>query len=266
MSKTAQILISEKEYIWQDLCRSKSLNEVKKNFKSFSIHEKFKPFYEDGKKRLFRISFPECCNIESIIADLYLTSGQEIKFTKENKNLGQLFQQLSEEMGLGFYLFFQALDIGKSKAKVKEISEQITSPIVIERMVKQRTQQNKYRSDLLKLWGGRCAVTGIDFEGILISSHIKNFSVCQNNEAYNKANGLLLCAHLDKLFDKGYISFDKNGALLVSKELEETDLLKSLGVSKSACIKFNYLTDKTQKKKILGFLEFHREKIFKDKM
>ncbi|SUA36229.1 type II restriction endonuclease [Neisseria zoodegmatis] len=256
MSSNRQILISEEDYIWKDLCRSKGFDKPKIILNSFSIHEKFKSFYKDGETRLFRISFPECCNIEPIIADLYLNSGKEIKFTNENKNLGLLFQQLSEEMGLGFYLYFQALDIGKSKAK---ISEQITPPIVIERMTKQRTQQNKYRSDLLKLWGGRCAVTGINFEKFLIASHIKKFSGCQNNEAYDKANGLLLCAHLDKLFDEGYITFDKNGALLISEELENTNLLNRIGVPENARIQFKYLTDKTQKAKILRFLELHRE-------
>jgi putative restriction endonuclease len=65
-----------------------------------------------------------------------------------------------------------------------------------------------------------CRVTGVRAEKFLIASHIKPWSGSTDQERLNGNNGLFLSPHVDKLFDKGFISFAKNGEMLVSPQLD----------------------------------------------
>lgn len=91
-------------------------------------------------------------------------------------------------------------------------------------LVEARVGQGAYRQELMKLWSGRCAVSGIDIPEVLIASHIKAWSRSSNLERLDPYNGLLLAANIDKLFDKGLISFDHEGQLLVSEALRSQNL------------------------------------------
>lgn len=253
------ILISDSEFIWKHLCRSNNFNQPRTSWQGWKIYSEWQDFYEDGQNRFFKISFPDECHIEPIISELRISSGKEIQFPTE---IQSLCKTLSNELGLHFYLVFQALDIHTSESDISKLEEQIIKPIVVERLVKTRTQQNKYRSNLMELWNYQCAVTGIDIPDLLIASHIKSFAVCEENEAYNPANGLLLCSHLDNLFDKGYISFDNNGKILILNDLDD-NVLSKLNINGTLSLNFKNLTDKTQKTSILKFLEYHRKYIFK---
>lgn len=74
-----------------------------------------------------------------------------------------------------------------------------------------RIGQSYYRDALIKKNRCQCALCNITTKKILVASHIKEFSECQDEERYDISNGLLLCANHDKLFDKHLISFDKEG-------------------------------------------------------
>ncbi|HEX5311984.1 HNH endonuclease [Aquabacterium sp.] len=91
-------------------------------------------------------------------------------------------------------------------------------------LVEARVGQGTYRQELMNLWSGRCAVSGIDIPEVLIASHIKAWSRSNNLERLDPYNGLLLAANIDKLFDKGLISFDNEGQLLVSEALRSQNL------------------------------------------
>lgn len=64
-----------------------------------------------------------------------------------------------------------------------------------------------------------CRVTGIRDERFLIASHIKPWSQSTNFERLDGSNGLLLTPHIDRLFDKGYLTFEDNGRVRVSQLL-----------------------------------------------
>lgn len=66
----------------------------------------------------------------------------------------------------------------------------------------------------------RCRVTGIEDKAHLRASHIKPWADCSDSERQDSANGLLLAPHVDHLFDAGYLSFEDDGTLLVSKDLD----------------------------------------------
>ncbi len=98
-----------------------------------------------------------------------------------------------------------------------------------------RLGQQRFRANLLERWNGRCAFTGIAINELLRASHIKSWSVSTPKERLDPYNGLLLVVHIDGLFDQGFISFDRDGKVLVSKELSASDL-KCFGLDAEARI------------------------------
>jgi putative restriction endonuclease len=100
----------------------------------------------------------------------------------------------------------------------------------IERLVKQRIGQNIFRNAMLDYWGGACAVTGIAIPEVLRASHAKPWKDCNSDaERLDVFNGFLLSANLDALFDRNLISFDQNGKILISPQLNQ-DQCKLLGL------------------------------------
>ena len=71
-----------------------------------------------------------------------------------------------------------------------------------------------------------CPFTLINRQDLLIASHIKPWSVSNNTERLDKNNGLLLTPTFDKLFDKGFISFDENKKLVISNYLDRDSIDK----------------------------------------
>lgn len=123
-----------------------------------------------------------------------------------------------------------------------------------ETVIKARVGQGIFRDWLIKYWG-KCSVTKCSKIDILIASHIKPWKDCDNQESINVYNGLLLTPNLDKLFDKGLISFSRNGEILISSELDDKNL-------EARGIKTKMSLDKIEDKH-LKYLDYHREKIFK---
>jgi hypothetical protein len=99
-----------------------------------------------------------------------------------------------------------------------------TQSTEVQRLVRQRVGQDRYRQALLSYWGGACAVTGLTLAPALRASHAKPWADCLTDaERLDVFNGFLLSANLDALFDKFLISFTDAGDLLVSPNLTVTD-------------------------------------------
>ena len=116
---------------------------------------------------------------------------------------------------------------------------------------KARVGQGKFRQDVMALWSDTCAVTGLDIKMLLTASHILPWQLSNPHQKVDKFNGLALSPNIDKLFDKGFISFDDKGKILVKSSLS-ADTLKAVGVDKQMAIK--NLT-----KEHLAYLKEHRE-------
>ncbi|MYM58812.1 HNH endonuclease [Vibrio sp. OCN044] len=86
-----------------------------------------------------------------------------------------------------------------------------------EQLITARKGQGRYRKNLERI-ETCCRVTGLKQKSFLIASHCKPWRDCNNQERLDGNNGLLLSPHIDKLFDKGWISFAQNGDLLVASE------------------------------------------------
>jgi hypothetical protein len=70
-------------------------------------------------------------------------------------------------------------------------------------LIDARRGQGQFRADLEQRWGGLCAVTGCGISAILRASHIKPWANSSNSDRLNPANGILLTAHIDALFNCG---------------------------------------------------------------
>lgn len=64
-----------------------------------------------------------------------------------------------------------------------------------------------------------CRVTGVQEPRLLIASHIKPWAKCSDREKLDGCNGLLLSPHIDRMFDRGFITFANDGTLIRSIEI-----------------------------------------------
>lgn len=120
---------------------------------------------------------------------------------------------------------------------------------------KARIGQGKYRDDMIAYWGGACAVTGCGATDILVASHAKPWKKSNTKECVDYFNGLLLAPNLDKLFDKGYITFNDDGKIIISTRLKLKDR-EVLGINQE--LKLTKVDTRH-----LPYLEYHRENVFK---
>lgn len=96
-------------------------------------------------------------------------------------------------------------------------------------IISSRIGQGVFRYGLINYWKC-CAVSGCSISKILIASHIKPWRDADNQERLDVFNGLLLLPNYDKLFDLGYITFDKKGLMIFSKLLPMSER-KNIGVN-----------------------------------
>ena len=88
----------------------------------------------------------------------------------------------------------------------------------------------------------------------LVASHIKPFIDSDGNEAYDPNNGLLLSRNMDILFDQGYISFNNDGTIMYSPQLNE-EVTKHLDNYKLDSIFIN--------ENRIQYFDYHRNNVFK---
>lgn len=98
-----------------------------------------------------------------------------------------------------------------------------------------------------------CYLEKLDYPS-LVASHIKPFKKSNPSEQYDKNNGLLLSRGMDALFDKGYISFNDDGTIILSDRLSK-DVKEHLK---------NYSLDSIiLNEQRLEYLHYNREFVFK---
>lgn len=150
-----------------------------------------------------------------------------------------------------YILNYQDTDLGD----IDEIAEIVTCEgYDVKGIAKIRKNQEKFRSQLLSRYK-KCCLCGIDNNELLLASHIKPWSVSNEEEKTDFNNGLLLCAMHDRLFDKGFISFNDYGQIIISHELDEIN-------QKFSNINPNMAINMLEGMK--PFMKYHRENIFKD--
>lgn len=201
------------------------------------LPEKYHPFREDGRgleRYLTIVPFELSNEINKIILS-------EFEIILKRSNRIGIIKETEKEL------------IENEEIKKIQINNNINKTEK-ESLIKSRVGQGKFRKDVISLHK-ECFFTKIKNPKLLRSSHLKPWSKCNNNERLNPYNGLPLTPSYDLLLDQGYISFDKDGKLLISDLLsdheKETLLLNQ--VNKTLTINSHNLE----------FINYHREKIFK---
>ena len=122
----------------------------------------------------------------------------------------------------------------------------------IETLIKARLGQGIFRKNVLEQYPS-CPLTGLDIESLLIASHIKPWSKCNNEERLDPSNGLMLAPHIDALFDSGLITFDTDGTIKISPKIDPENQ-ERLGISPDMQLKIEPESEK--------YFEYHRNHVF----
>lgn len=101
-----------------------------------------------------------------------------------------------------------------------------------------------------------CRITQVNNPIHLIASHIKPWRESTNDERLAGGNGLLLTPSIDHLFDRGFISFEDDGELLISRRADHTSLQKMGVPTEESFGAGSFNTDQKH------FLNYHRKEIF----
>ena len=136
--------------------------------------------------------------------------------------LGQLLIQLIEEHAdpaIKVHLLVLAEERNSVDSLFKDVQELQQVPSATERdaLTKARMGQGLFRQRVAEQ-EPICRVTGLARQEFLIASHIKPWRDCDHQQRLDGANGLLLSPHVDKLFDRHWISFDPDGQLIWQHE------------------------------------------------
>lgn len=125
-----------------------------------------------------------------------------------------------------------------------------------EAVILARRGQGIFKRNVLKI-EQRCRITGVDHVEHLIGSHCKPWRDCiSNDERLDGENGLLLTPSIDHLFDRGFISFEDNGRLLISR-VAHKDSLRRMGVPVDAAHNVGGFSEGQKR-----YLGYHRESVF----
>jgi hypothetical protein len=125
-----------------------------------------------------------------------------------------------------------------------------------EQLVLARRGQGRFREAVTRI-ETHCRITGVNRPEHLIASHCKPWRDCKEHaERLDGENGLLLTPSIDHLFDRGFISFENNGGLLISPVAHEVSLRK-MGIPVGQRLNVGGFTEGQRR-----YLEYHRESVF----
>jgi len=131
-----------------------------------------------------------------------------------------------------------------------EIPETTRQALVLARRGQGLFKQNVQRIER------ECRVTKIDRIEHLRASHCKPWRDSSNSERLDAENGLLLSPDVDHLFDRGFISFEDSGSVLISPVTHQESIQK-MGLEEALRKNVGGFTDGQK-----SYLSFHRENVF----
>jgi putative restriction endonuclease len=111
-----------------------------------------------------------------------------------------------------------------------EVDHDVSIPLTDrEALIVARRGQGLFKQRVM-LIEQRCRITRVDNPAHLRASHCKPWRDSNNEERLNGENGLLLTPSIDHLFDRGFISFQDNGNVIVSP-VAHAPSLERMGIS-----------------------------------
>ncbi|MBE0564697.1 MAG: HNH endonuclease [Krumholzibacteria bacterium] len=122
-------------------------------------------------------------------------------------------------------------------------------------LVRSRRGQGIYRESVLRIERA-CRVTRVDNPEHLIASHCKPWRHASNDERLDGENGLMLTPSIDHLFDRGFISFEDSGRLIVSP-VADRPALRRMGIETETAVNVGTFSAGQRR-----YLDYHRDQIF----
>jgi hypothetical protein len=123
-------------------------------------------------------------------------------------------------------------------------------------LVQARRGQGLFRDNVRSIEHA-CRITRVARMEHLIASHIQPWRDSTNEQRLDGENGLLLTPTVDHLFDKGFISFENTGQLIVSPVADPLSL-KRMGIDRDARVNVGTFSHGQRQ-----YLEFHRENVLR---
>jgi putative restriction endonuclease len=123
-------------------------------------------------------------------------------------------------------------------------------------LVLARRGQGQYRTNVRSIERA-CRITRVERMEHLIASHVQPWRDSSNEQRLDGENGLLLTPTVDHLFDKGFISFEDSGQLIVSP-VADRDSLKRMGIDTENRVNVGTFSQGQR-----FYLDFHRENILR---
>ena len=123
-----------------------------------------------------------------------------------------------------------------------------------EALIVARRGQGLFKQRVMQV-ENRCRITGVTNPIHLRASHCKPWRDSSNEERLNGENGLLLTPTMDHLFDRGFISFEDSGLLIVSPVAHALSLNR-MGVATDRVTNVGTFTQGQKQ-----FLDYHRESV-----
>jgi putative restriction endonuclease len=123
-------------------------------------------------------------------------------------------------------------------------------------LVQARRGQGLFR-DNVRAVERACRITHVERMEHLIASHVQPWRDSSNEQRLDGENGLLLTPTVDHLFDKGFISFEGSGQLIVSPVADQRSL-KRMGINTGRGVNVGAFSEGQRR-----YLEFHRENVLR---
>lgn len=252
------------------------LEDIKQ--KNYDNYEKYKRMNRSLRDMLMVVYFsdrfvPVCteATIEACLKSVSIPFEKKKSMIYKNldlvewKNTVLELADWSNPMVLNFCLWLNGKNIETNREKLdsntviekaKKIEEEIASLNVDgaskKAIINARVNQGIFRNLLLKRYS-RCCLCGVENQALLIASHIKPWAKSEPEEKLDVDNGFLMCPNHDKLFDKGYITFDNDGKIIISERLKNDRMFLNV----DSGMHIEKLTKGNKE-----YLKFHREVIF----
>lgn len=122
----------------------------------------------------------------------------------------KLYEELSKAKGVAIHQDEVADEHGNYVGETRSV------------MIQQRVKQNFFRKSVLSSYKGKCCMSGLSEEGLLVASHIVPWRDDKLNRL-NPRNGLCLSVIHDKAFDRGFITLDDDFRVILSKSFKVSD-------------------------------------------
>jgi predicted restriction endonuclease len=123
-------------------------------------------------------------------------------------------------------------------------------------LVQARRGQGQFRDNVRSIERA-CRITKVERMEHLIASHVRPWRDSTNDERLDGENGLLLTPTVDHLFDKGFISFEDSGQLIVAPVADPVSL-KRMGIDHQARVNVGAFSQGQRR-----YLDFHRENVLR---